>query len=145
MLKKITTAVLLLLVFSFGKAFAQYDMYLRMVGVKGDSVLLPLDGNKSYRVNIRFIPLPTKGDPSARSAPADFPAFMNLAAQVCRMYPGVLNVDVDKENKSVTVIFSASNRNEWIASLVNELTSKLKEGRNINIAGWDLDRQAPVP
>jgi hypothetical protein len=136
------------LIFFYSLVFAENDMYLRITEVKGSSALVSPDGNRSYKIKIRFLPLPPKksaGNKNDAVLPRDYPAFMNLATQICHALPGALNVDADKENKSIIVLFSASSREEWIASMVGEFTKKFKEQRKIDIVSWDIDRNQVPP
>jgi len=140
----ITMALITLL---YSTAWCAYEAFVRITFVKSESSLVSTDGRQSYRINLRFYLLPSKST-NAADAPAviasgsNFPAFMVLAGQICRAIPGALDVQVDKkENKTLGILFIASSPREWIESLVNELTAKLKEQRNINIKGWEITKE----
>jgi hypothetical protein len=152
MLKKTSVflvVVVLLSVLCCGRSFAQeYKMYLKLTEPKDTSNLVALDGSRSYKVKVRFVPLSSlqgeDANATLRVAVGDYPAFMSLATQVCRGVPGALNINADKDARSVEILYVTSSRNDWINALVNELSVKLKEGRGINIVGWDLNRKQPV-
>ena len=153
MLKKIMRMVIIamvLITFLYSVAWCAYESFVRITFVKSGSSFVSTNGRQSYRINLRFYLLPSKPT-NATDAHAvitsgsSFPAFMVLAGQICRALPGALDVQVDKkENKTLSILFIASSPREWIESLVNELTTKLKEQRNINIKGWEITNEREV-
>jgi hypothetical protein len=152
MLKKVITfltVVVSVSLFYCGSGFAQeHKMYLKLTEPKDTSNLVALDGSRSYKVKVRFIPLSSSQGEDAnatlRVAVGEYPAFMSLATQACRGVPGVLNINADKDARSIEILYVTSSRNDWINALVGQLSVKLKEGRGINIVGWDLNRKQPA-
>jgi hypothetical protein len=133
-----------LVVLLYSMAWCEYDSFVRVTFVKSSSSLVSADGRQSHRIILRFYPITGK-EATAADSPvgivggSSLPAFMVFAGQVCRALPGALDVQIDKkEYRTLNILFVDPLPREWVASLVNELSAKLKEQRNINIKGWEI-------
>lgn len=149
MFKKITLLLIAVVsaVFFYSVAWCDYNAFVRITFIKSGSSLVSTDGRQSYRISLRFYPITGKAvdatdEPANIAGGNGFPAFMVFTGQVCRAMPGALDVQVDKkEDRTFSILFLAPSPREWIESLVNELTAKLKEQRNINIKGWEITNE----
>jgi len=150
MLKK-TSAIIIAMALSvlfFPPAWCAYDIFLKIIALKSDSALVSAEGRQSHRIGLSFYPLPPGINVTdianitaakKTGTPIDsYPAFLGLAGQICHAMPGALDVQVDKGNNTILILFTASSMREWIESLVKELKTKLKEQRNIDIGGWEI-------